>query len=127
MLLTIVMTGGAGYVRMTTEQLEICKVVIEVLLDQIDDVRIPAQVILVAGCTAIFNRFSKQAVKSDFAAYVACNVFVASKAELRLFAALECEVAGAALRFDVRVSLYDLTRHDERFDLGKSVVGCDRC
>jgi len=52
MLLTIVMTARAGYLRVTTEQLEICKVVIEVLLDQVDDVRIPAQVILVAGCTA---------------------------------------------------------------------------
>jgi hypothetical protein len=72
-------------------------------------------------------RFSKQAVKPDFAVYVARNVFVASKAELRLFAAIERQMAGATLRFDVRVPLYDLTRHDERFDLGKSVVGCDRC
>jgi hypothetical protein len=127
MFLTIVVTGGAAYVRVTTEQLVICKVMIEVLFIQVNDVRIPTQMILMAACTAIFIRFPRQAVKPDFAVYVTCNVFVASKAELRLFAAIERQMAGATLRFDVRVSLYDLTRHDERFDLGKSVVGCDRC
>jgi hypothetical protein len=101
--------------------------VIEVLLAQIHDICISTQVIVVAACTAIFVRFCKKAVKPDFVANIACDVFVADEAQLWLPAAIERKVAGATLCLDIRVPFDDLTRHNERLDLSMGIVGCDRC
>lgn len=112
---------------MTAEQPEVRKIVIETPLVQANDVRISAKVIFVASPAVLSVFLCKKTVKSGLVANVARNVFVAGKAKFGLPVPIERDVAGAALSFDVRMTLDDLAWHDQCFDLGMSVGGGDCC
>lgn len=127
--LTMFVIGGmavcAFVFGVLAEQWEVGELVIKIRLVETHDVGITALVVRVAVCTAVLADTLELAMKARRTIDICGDIFVAVEAERTLSAAFESLVAGFTLTFVLGMTLDDLARHDQRFDLGVSSLGND--
>lgn len=105
-----------------SEQREIRDVMVKAILVQADDVGVSALVVCVTVGAGPAARLTVKTVKPRFRIDVCVDILVAVQAKCALLRALKCLVTIAALGLVLGVTLDDVTRHHQRFDLGGGVL-----
>ena len=123
MLVAGFMALGTLRLAVFAKQGKVCEFMIERVFVELHDIGIPAFMVGMTVRAASVARVSVQAVKTGSRVYIDGDVLVAIKAQGTLFGALELGVAGIAVLFIFRMTFYDLTGHNQRFNLGVSLLG----
>jgi len=105
------------------EQCKIREVMVKAVLVKQHDVGVPAFVIYVTIGTGPAARSPVKTVKSRLGIDVCVDILVTVQAKRALLRALECLVTRATFGLEFRMSLDDITRHHQRFDLGSGSFG----
>jgi len=111
------MTGAAGDRGMRTLQGEIGTPVVKRQWVQPDNVSVPTQVFAVTAFTRRGGNVGKAPVVASLALNVLVDIFVAVEAQPRLRGFTEPGMAFTALGFQFGVTLNNLARHQQRFNI----------
>ena len=117
------MATAAIYVGMIAFQSKVRVLVIKQLPIQYDDDGIPSLMVCVAVCAIVQPGILEQAVKADDIADIKGDVLMAVQAQRALLVAIECLMAGVAIRLVFSMPCNDRARHDQGFHLSECVRG----
>ncbi len=96
--------------------MEIRKSVVEGFLIQLYDVGVSSFMVAMAIGASVFASASKQAMEAGRLLDIERNLFVAIQAKGCLIVAVECRVAGGALRLNVCMAFDYFSRHHQSFN-----------
>ena len=110
-------------------QREIAALMVELLGDEFDDVRVASLMLAMTAAALRLLSAGEAAVETAAGAQVLLHVLVTARAQCALTAAIAAVVTVGALALELRVRAGYLAGHEQRLDLGRLRGGCEneRC
>ena len=122
------MTVYAFQLRMVPEQFEIRELVIKRLFVESENIRIATLVVGMAGSASVAPGIFRSSVVTQVQFDIDGDEFMTIQAEISLPGAVERQVTGRTIGFDIGMAGYDIAGHDKRLDrLSCCGEACEQC